>query len=887
MNRFFRFSLMASFLLGMLFTVLPQSDVIAAPVFTPSPDDFIITVNTANFGASSSVEFIVPTIGEGFDFNVDCDNNGTDEIVGATSSYTCSYGVPGIYTVRISSNDPSGNGYPRVYFGFISSDVGKLLTVEQWGSTTWSSMEKAFIGAENLTINATDTPDLSDVLSMVSMFEGATSMNQSINNWDVSNVTNMSKMFKDATSFNQPLNNWDVSSVTNMSEMFDGAEAFNQPLFNWNTVNVTNMSSMFEGATSFNTGLSGWNTGNVTDMSRMFYGTSAFNGALNGWDTSSVTTMEEMFRGAAVFNQALNGWDTGSVTTMGYMFTGAIAFNQPLDNWNTGAVTDMSYLFATAANFNGAVNTWDVSSVTDMTSMFSNAAAFNQPLDSWNTANVTTMEAMFVNASAFDQALDTWNTGNVTRMRLMFSGADSFDQDLGSWNVTSLTNADGMFDGAALSTSNYDDLLIGWHSQLAGLQSNVTFDGGDSNYCAADTERQDLINTRSWTITDGGLDCTLEAPVLLSPADSSSTWDLTPTFDWEEVPNADGYSLFIADNINLIGAAQFDVIESTYTPATELGEGTWYWQVTATSTNPALDESDSPVWSFTINAGALSQPVLLAPADGSTTTDRTPTFDWEDVAGATGYTLQLADNPEFTGALEVSVAVSEFTPGSDRDFGMYYWRVRATNATAQSGSSAVWSFEIIEATTPIILGPPDGHSTTDHTPNFAWEEVPGAVSYVIQVSPTSNFSALPINHTVTSSFFAPGIAMINQTYYWRVIANLGGTLSPWSEVRTITITGAPGNAAPVAVSPDNGATTSDRTPTFTWTEVPTAVRYRIQISPLEGFGVWVVNQTVNAPITEWTPGVNFNPGTYWWRVQAEGGGDSSWFTIKRSITIEP
>jgi hypothetical protein len=163
--------------------------------------------------------------------------------------------------------------------------------------------------------------------------------------------------------------------------------------------------------------------------------------------------------------------------------------------------------------------------------------------------------------------------------------------------------------------------------------------------------------------------------------------------------------------------------------------------------------------------------------------------------------------------------------------------------------------------------------------------VPGASAYVIQVSPDADFTRKPINHTVTTGFFAPGVAIINQTYYWRVVAIVDGTLTDWSEVRTITITGAPGNAAPVALSPENGATTSDRTPTFDWTDVPTAVRYRIQMSLTPGFGVWLVNQTVTA--SEFTPGVNFNPGTYYWRVQAEGGGDSSWFTVIRSITIEP
>ena len=45
-------------------------------------------------------------------------------------------------------------------------------------------------------------------------------------------------MFDGATSFNQPLNNWDVSKVASMTNMFTGAESFNQPLNKWNVSNV-------------------------------------------------------------------------------------------------------------------------------------------------------------------------------------------------------------------------------------------------------------------------------------------------------------------------------------------------------------------------------------------------------------------------------------------------------------------------------------------------------------------------------------------------------------------------------------------------------------------------------------------------------------------------
>ena len=52
------------------------------------------------------------------------------------------------------------------------------------------------------------------------LFNGNTSFNQDISNWDVSNVTNMSVMFNGATSFNQDISSWDVSSVTTIWYVF-------------------------------------------------------------------------------------------------------------------------------------------------------------------------------------------------------------------------------------------------------------------------------------------------------------------------------------------------------------------------------------------------------------------------------------------------------------------------------------------------------------------------------------------------------------------------------------------------------------------------------------------------------------------------------------------
>jgi len=116
----------------------PYDFAISGTGVLPSIDDFVITVQTDNTGTSANTEFTIPTTGTGYNYNVDCNNDGTDEITGATANYTCDYGATGLnlgagtYTVRIKDNSGLGTGFPRIYFNN-GGDKDKLLTIEQWG----------------------------------------------------------------------------------------------------------------------------------------------------------------------------------------------------------------------------------------------------------------------------------------------------------------------------------------------------------------------------------------------------------------------------------------------------------------------------------------------------------------------------------------------------------------------------------------------------------------------------------------------------------------------------------------------------------------------------------------------------------------------------------
>jgi surface protein len=151
-----------------------------------------------------------------------------------------------------------------------------------------------------------------------------------------------------------------------------------------------------------------------------------------------------------------------------------------------------------------------------MDSMFFGATKFNQNIGYWDTSQVTNMSAMFFDAKNFNQDLGYWTTSQVEDMSYMFANASAFDQDLGEWNVESLNynfSAQSMFLGIKLSIENYDSLLMGWSEQ--NLESGVNFSGGNSTYCDGESARTKMIEDFSWTITDGGKNCSTSSNINL------------------------------------------------------------------------------------------------------------------------------------------------------------------------------------------------------------------------------------------------------------------------------------------------------------------------------------------------------------------------------------
>ncbi len=281
-------------------------------------------------------------------YDLDCNGDGTYEFTGLTQSHTCQYDIRDVrFTISIRGEIPGlvlcGDDETEETYGF--SDNFGPFSIDQWGSIEWKTMHDFAKNCQSLTLKASDTPDLSHVTDMSSMFEGADKINQPIAHWNVSNVTDMRRLFMGASSFNQILDTWDVSNVTEMQGMFAFARDFNQPLNSWNTSKVRSMASMFNGAGQFNQPIEAWNVSNVNNMSGMFRGAEMFNQPLNSWNTQNVTDMSGMFTRAAAFNQPLNNWNLQKVTSTNAMFMGAKAFDQDLSTWDLNAIADKDNMF--------------------------------------------------------------------------------------------------------------------------------------------------------------------------------------------------------------------------------------------------------------------------------------------------------------------------------------------------------------------------------------------------------------------------------------------------------------------------------------------------------------------------------------------------------------
>ena len=197
---------------------------------------------------------------------------------------------------------------------------------------------------------------------------------------------------------------------------------------------------------------------------------------------------------------------------------------------------------------------------------------------------------------------------------------------------------------------------------------------------------------------------------------------------------------------------------------------------------------------MTSSGGLLipNTPTLLSPPNNAVDVSNTPTLQWNQSSSATNYKVQISPVANFyviTDSATVTTNQYIIPPGKLSGGYTYFWRVNASNSVGTSAWSTVWSFSTsIYPPAPILISPANGFIGTSTTPTLRWNNIPGMVSYSVQISTVPNFIVITDSSIVDTNQYIvpPGKLSLNITYFWRVSAkNIFGTGS-WSSVWSFT-----------------------------------------------------------------------------------------------------
>ncbi len=351
------------------------------------------------------------------------------------------------------------------------------------------------------------------------------------------------------------------------------------------------------------------------------------------------------------------------------------------------------------------------------------------------------------------------------------------------------------------------------------------------------------------------------APVVTAPA--GGTLNARPTFTWIPAAGATSYDVWIgAMPSSGSPYMQQTVTGTSFTPASDLNIGRY-----AVHVQGIRADGSRTGWSVA-SIFDVDAPVQWITTSGSNPSQQ-PTVSWNAVQGAARYDIWF--NNLSTGTSQVlrdtNVTGTSFTPPVPLDLGAYRVWVRALDA---SGNAAGWSTGIPWNVTPAPVPTGPASTTVDATPTFDWTDVAGATTYDLWVNnTTTGVSQVIRQSSLTTSEFTPSASLPIGRYLWWVRASANGVVGAWSASQTFHLGGSPALLTP-------SGTTSDTTPTFTWTAVEGAASYRLWVDHV-GVQSGIINQNAVAG-TSFTALSALPTGNYrvWLRAVGVDGTLGNW-----------
>jgi hypothetical protein len=385
----------------------------------------------------------------------------------------------------------------------------------------------------------------------------------------------------------------------------------------------------------------------------------------------------------------------------------------------------------------------------------------------------------------------------------------------------------------------------------------------------------------------------IATPTPVSPAADASVQAL-PAFAWNAVRGAAKYEFAIAADAGFnspvlgVGEGQFFTRNTRATVKKTLPNGTYWWRVRAVGSGGAVSPWTSP---RPLRKAWTHAPTLLSPTQGAVASHpATPlVLKWSAVPHAAKYNVTIASDPALGSAVfgqtNVETRGTSYAPRALLlPPGTYYWGVTPLDSQGHRGApSAVGSFTWLWPTaTATNVGDLRADAEV-YDPFFAWDPVPGAAKYELEINPAQDFSpgskvccTGPGFPTIIGNSHAPDRLLRDNTYYWRVRPldafgnagdwNLGPSfVKTFDKVPPVTTPSVKNvrmrdNLSDPGSDVDSGTTGyQTHVPVVTWDPVPGASSYEVDVYPFEG-GIcnwsdsgldhWAAVRTAT---TAWTP----------------------------------
>ncbi|MCA9012130.1 MAG: hypothetical protein KDB01_20400, partial [Planctomycetaceae bacterium] len=267
-------------------------------------------------------------------------------------------------------------------------------------------------------------------------------------------------------------------------------------------------------------------------------------------------------------------------------------------------------------------------------------------------------------------------------------------------------------------------------------------------------------------------------PTITSPKPNTPVVTGTfPAIVWSSIPDATKYEVWVDDItsgripvVKLTGSAALST--TSYTPTPALGSGTY--QIWVRGLNAT---GEAGLWSHPVTYRVIATPTITAPV-ADNTFDRTPTFGWTAIIGASNYDIWIGDATTNRVVIrDKFVTSSSFTPAKDLNFGQYKIWVRAQNGNSYGGWSLATSFSVGVA--PTITNVTT--TGTSGKPQFSWTGVAQTERYEIWIDNQLTHARVLYQTNITATTYTAPTALTPGSYrVWiRAISKMG-EVTTWS-----------------------------------------------------------------------------------------------------------